>query len=85
MIRNRTLSRIAARLLAFNLLVLFLPVAAILYLDVYETRLLESQERSMNQQARIIAAALARDGVVDSASATDLLTRLEQWCRQMAP
>jgi two-component system, OmpR family, sensor histidine kinase ChvG len=78
MIRNRALSRIAARLLAFNLLVLFLPVAAILYLDVYEARLLESQERSMNQQARIIAAALAHSGVVDSPSATDLLARLEQ-------
>ena len=78
MIRNRALSRIAARLLAFNLLVLFLPIAAILYLDVYESRLLESQERSMNQQARIIAAALAHGGSIDSASATDFLTRLEQ-------
>jgi two-component system sensor histidine kinase ChvG len=78
MIRNRALSRIAARLLAFNLLVLFLPIAAILYLDVYESRLLESQERSMNQQARIIAAALAHSGSIDSASATDFLTRLEQ-------
>jgi two-component system, OmpR family, sensor histidine kinase ChvG len=78
MIRNRALSRIAARLLAFNLLVLFLPIAAILYLDVYESRLLESQERSMNQQARIIASALAYSGSIDSASATDFLTRLEQ-------
>jgi two-component system, OmpR family, sensor histidine kinase ChvG len=78
MIRNRALSRIGARLLAFNLLVLFLPVAAILYLDVYEARLLESQERSMNQQARIVAAALAHSGSIDAASATDLLTRLEQ-------
>jgi two-component system sensor histidine kinase ChvG len=78
MIRNRALSRIALRLLAFNLLVLFLPVAAILYLDVYEARLLDSQERSMDQQARIIAAALARNGPIDSASATDLLTGLEQ-------
>jgi two-component system, OmpR family, sensor histidine kinase ChvG len=78
MIRNRAFSRIAARLLAFNLLVLFLPIAAILYLDVYESRLLESQERSMNQQARIIATALAYSGTIDSASATNFLTRLEQ-------
>lgn len=78
MIRNRAPSRIAARLLAFNLLVLFLPVAAILYLDVYEARLLESQERSMNQLARIVAAALAHSGSIDSASVADLLTRLEQ-------
>ena len=33
-------SRIGLRLLAFNLLVVFLPVAGVLYLDVYETRLL---------------------------------------------
>ena len=78
MIRNRALSRIAARLLAFNLLVLFLPVAAILYLDVYEARLLDSQERSMNQQARIVAAALGHIGSIESESAIDLLTRLEQ-------
>jgi two-component system sensor histidine kinase ChvG len=77
MIWNRALSRIALRLLAFNLLVLFLPVAAILYLDVYEARLLDSQERNMDQQARIIAAALAHNGSIDSASATDLLARLE--------
>jgi len=78
MIRHRAFSRIGARLLAFNLLVLFLPIAAIFYLDVYEARLLESQERNMNQQARIVAAALAHGGSIDSASATDLLTRLEQ-------
>ena len=78
MIRTSPLSRIAARLLAFNLLLLFLPVAAILYLDVYEARLLDSQERSMNQQARIIAAALGPSGPIDSAAATALLARLEQ-------
>jgi two-component system sensor histidine kinase ChvG len=32
-------SRIANRLLAFNLLLLFLPIAGVLYLDVYEARL----------------------------------------------
>ena len=39
-------SRIASRLLAFDLLLLFLPIAGVLYLDVYEARLLEAQERS---------------------------------------
>src|SRR6476620_9920292 len=78
MIRNRALSRIAARLLTFNLLVLFLPIAAILYLDVYEARLLDSQERSMDQQARIVAAALGRGDSFDSTSATEFLRALEQ-------
>jgi two-component system sensor histidine kinase ChvG len=52
-------SRIGFRLLAFNLLVLFLPIAAILYLDVYERELLTEQERGMVQEARAVSAALA--------------------------
>ena len=52
-------SRIGLRVLAFNLLVLFLPVAGILYLDVYEERLLDVQERGMVEQARLVAAAIA--------------------------
>lgn len=55
---RRRPSRIGLRLFAFNLLVVFVPVAGILYLDVYEAQLLESQERGMVQQARLVAAAL---------------------------
>jgi two-component system, OmpR family, sensor histidine kinase ChvG len=69
-------SRIAPRLFAFNLLVLFLPIAAILYLDVYETRLLESQERAMTSQGRILAAALADAQTFDAPTAARVLGRL---------
>jgi len=69
-------SRIAARLFAFNLLLLFLPIAAILYLDVYEARLLESQERGMSQQGRILAVALADLPSLDELSAARVLGRL---------
>jgi two-component system, OmpR family, sensor histidine kinase ChvG len=69
-------SRIAARLFAFNLLLLFLPIAAILYLDVYETQLLEFQERGMSQQGRILAAALADSPLLDELSAAQVLGRL---------
>ena len=69
-------SRIAVRLLAFNLLLVFLPVAGILYLDVYETRLLDAQERSMVQQARLLAAALAEHETIDPAGAGELLSRM---------
>jgi two-component system sensor histidine kinase ChvG len=55
--RLRT-SRIGLRVLAFNLLVLVLPVAGILYLDTYESQLLEAQERGMVEQGRVLAAAL---------------------------
>jgi two-component system, OmpR family, sensor histidine kinase ChvG len=66
-------SRIAARLLAFNLLVLFLPIAAILYLDVYEARLLESLERGMGQQARLLAASMSAASPLDATTAATLL------------
>ncbi|HXW07799.1 MAG TPA: stimulus-sensing domain-containing protein [Vicinamibacterales bacterium] len=55
-------SRIGLRVLAFNLLVLFLPVAGILYLDLYESTLLETQERGLVEQARVVAGALSASG-----------------------
>jgi len=71
-------SRIGLRLLAFNLLVLFLPVAGILYLDVYEDQLLEAQERGMVEQGRIVAAALGGDEVLSPDAARALLARFGQ-------
>ena len=55
---SRRFSRIGLRLFAFNLLVIFVPVAGVLYLDVYEARLRQMQEASLIQQARLLAAAL---------------------------
>ena len=46
----RWLSRISIRLLAFNVLVVFLPMAGVLVLDTYERQLLEAQERTMGQE-----------------------------------
>jgi two-component system sensor histidine kinase ChvG len=69
-------SRIGLRLLAFNLLLVFLPVAGILYLDVYEAELLEIQERGMVQQARLVGAALAGGAAIEPAAAEALLARL---------
>ena len=69
-------SRIGRRLLAFNLLLVFLPVAGILYLDVYETRLLEAQERGMVQQGRLVAAALGEREPLMAGEAVALLSRL---------
>ena len=69
-------SRISARLLLFNVLLVFLPVAGFLYLGVYERQLLEDQERSMVQQGRLLAAALGERPALDAAAAGDLLRRL---------
>lgn len=58
--RARTfLSRISIRLLAFNVLLVFLPAAGLLTLDTYERQLLRAQEQAMVQQGRLLAAALA--------------------------
>jgi two-component system sensor histidine kinase ChvG len=77
-LRGWPASRIGLRLFAFNLLVLFAPVVGMLYLDVYETRLLEAQERQMVQQGRLLAAALAARGGLGRAEVADILTRLER-------
>ena len=45
--------------MAFNILLLSLPMASILYLDTYEAQLLKSQESSMIQQGRMLSAALS--------------------------
>jgi two-component system sensor histidine kinase ChvG len=72
--RLRT-SRIGLRVLAFNLLVLVLPVAGILYLDTYESQLLDAQERGMAEQGRVLAAALGGAPLTRDA-ATSALGRL---------
>ncbi|MEM7052768.1 MAG: ATP-binding protein [Acidobacteriota bacterium] len=72
------LSPLTLRLLAFNLLLVFLPVAGFLSLDTYERQLLDSQERAMVQQARLMAAALSGRGSLDAAEADRLLIELNR-------
>ena len=72
------LSRIGLRLFAFNLLVVFIPVAGVLYLDVYETRLRQAQEASLVQQARVLAASLGDRAALDGEEVTRLFARLER-------
>jgi two-component system sensor histidine kinase ChvG len=49
---------LSSRLLLFNVLILFLPLGSLLFLDTYENQLLASQENSMIQQGRIMSSAL---------------------------
>jgi len=56
------LSRMWVRVLAFNVLIVFMPVAGILSLGTYERQLLRSLERSLVQQGRVLAAALEDSG-----------------------
>lgn len=72
------LTRISNRLLAFNLLLVFLPIIGVLSLETYEDELLRLQERSMVQQARILAAALGTEPSLDEARAQSVLVNLDR-------
>lgn len=74
---RRLLSPIVVRLLLFNILLVFLPVAGLFSLRSLELQLLDLQERSMVQQGRLVAAALSdnTDGLTAD-TARPLLQRL---------
>jgi two-component system sensor histidine kinase ChvG len=76
--RLRPFARISLRLLLFNVLLVFLPAAGFLYLHVYERQLLDSQERSMVQQGRLLAASLGSRSDFGREEAERLLVALEQ-------
>ncbi len=64
------------KILALNSLLVFVPLAGLLSLEAYEKVLLEQQERSMVQQARLAAAALGGSDELDADRAQALLRRL---------
>ena len=72
------MNRISVRLLAFNLLVVFVPVVAFLSLGTYERQLLASQERALVQQARLLAASLEDTGAGMAVEAQRVLIALRQ-------
>ena len=76
--RTRRLARIRPRLLAFNVLLVFLPVLGVLFLDTYERQLLADQERSMVQQGRVLAAALSARGELRAEDVRETLLQLNQ-------
>lgn len=61
--------------MAFNLLLVFLPVAGMLYLGSYEQRLLGLQRRALEEQARLLAAAVASAQVPGRSAQEILLER----------
>ncbi len=72
------LSRIWVRLLAFNVLLVFLPAGGILVLDTYERHMREAQERTMGQEGRLLAAALEAHGALSGEHARRILVQLGQ-------
>lgn len=65
---------LTSRLLIFNLLLAVFPVGATLFLGTYEKQLLDSQERAMVQQGRLLASALEGNNLESEAEA--ILSRL---------
>lgn len=71
-------ARISLRLLAFNVLLVFLPIGGVLFLDTYERHLLVAQERTMAQEGRLLAAALEARDRLDTEDAQRILVQLGQ-------
>jgi two-component system sensor histidine kinase ChvG len=71
-------SRISIRILAFNLLVVFLPVGGLLLLPTYEKQLLRSLEHALVQQGRLLAASLGDAGPRLAKEAVRVLLGLRQ-------
>lgn len=69
----RLFSRISLRLMLFNLLLVFLPVAGVLLLGFYEQNLENAQVESMFRQARLVSALIQTGNGVDPARAVPVL------------
>ncbi len=69
-------SRIVARILLINALIVFLPIGALLFLDTYEEQMLHSLERSLVSQGRTLAAALSAGDASLAEKAREALTAL---------
>jgi two-component system sensor histidine kinase ChvG len=68
-------SRLAFRLLAFNVVLVFLPIAGVLFLGEYEDRLETAEIRDVTHRARLIAASIAREGTLDEDAFEDVIHR----------
>lgn len=72
----RLASRISVRLLAFNILLVFLPLAGVFYLGEYETKLLDSLDRNLVSQAEVVATVFSQKGEPDGPEIQSILDRL---------
>jgi two-component system sensor histidine kinase ChvG len=72
------LAGITVRLMAFNILIVFLPIAGFLSLGTYERQLLASLEGSLVQQGRVLAASLESAGAHLGVEARRVIARLRQ-------
>ena len=71
----RSFTRLGIRLLAFNVVLLFLPMAGVLFLGQYEERLETAEIRDLTHRSRLVAAAIAREGTLDADAFEDVIRR----------
>lgn len=71
----RSFSRLGVRLLAFNIILVFLPIAGVLFLGELEGRLETAEIRDLTHRARLIAASIARQGTLDEDAFEDVIHR----------
>ncbi|HEX8255241.1 MAG TPA: ATP-binding protein [Thermoanaerobaculia bacterium] len=71
----RSFSRLGVRLLAFNIVLVFLPIAGVLFLGEYESRLETAEIRDLTHRSRLIAASIARGGTLDADAFEDVIHR----------
>ncbi|HYO75884.1 MAG TPA: hypothetical protein VE010_05430, partial [Thermoanaerobaculia bacterium] len=71
----RSFSRLGVRLLAFNIVLVFLPIAGVLFLGEYEARLETAEIRDLTHRSRLIAASIARGGTLDADAFEDVIHR----------
>lgn len=68
-------SRLGFRLLAFNAILVFLPIAGVLFLGEYEERLETAEIRDVAHRSRLIAASIAREGTLADDAFEDVIHR----------
>jgi len=74
-VKLRSFTRLGIRLLAFNVVLLFLPMAGVLFLGQYEERLETAEVRDLTHRSRLVAGAIARDGTLDADAFEDVIRR----------
>lgn len=71
----RSFSRLGVRLLAFNIILVFLPIAGVLFLGQYEKTLETAEIRDLTHRSRLMAAAVAQHGALDEDAFEDIIRR----------
>jgi two-component system, OmpR family, sensor histidine kinase ChvG len=74
---EKFLLSISFRLMLFNIVLVFLPMASLLYLNTYENQLLVSQEKAMVQQGRLLSAFLSNNPKLEKESSERILLNLK--------